>query len=232
MIRLGLGLSLASAAVLAVGPLGTRGGLWPFPVGFALLALGLLLGLAGASASLAAGVKTGQWGLAAVGVVVGLAVVAVPSRVLLAARGAPPIHEITTDDEDPPLFVAVLPLRASAANPPEYGGADVAAAQRRAFPDIAPLVLPVDSAQAFDRALRAVEDLAWDVVASDRPSGRIEAVATTFWFGFKDDVVVRLRPLDDGTRIDIRSKSRVGLGDLGANARRVRAFLRRVQDGD
>lgn len=232
MIRLGLGLSLCAAGALAAGPLGTRAGFWPFLAGFALLGLGLLLGLGGASLSLVAGARTGQWGLALVGVLIGLAVVAVPSRVMLSARGAPAIHEITTDQVDPPPFVAVLPLRVSAPNPPGYGGADVAAVQRQAYPDIQTLVLPVAEAQAFERAVRTAADLGWAVVGTDAAAGRIEAVDTTFWFGFTDDVVVRLRAAEGGTRVDVRSKSRVGRGDLGANARRVRAFLRRVQEPD
>jgi len=229
VIRIGLIVSVASAVFLLAGPLGTRAGLWPFVVGFAMLALSLLLGLVGASLSLAGAFKTGQWTAAAAGIVVGLAVVAVPSVVVVSARGAPPIHDITTDLVDPPQFVAILPLRASAANPPEYGGAPVSEQQRRAYPDIQPLVLSVDADRAFDLALGIVSDLGWNVVASDKQSGRIEAVDTTFWFGFKDDVVVRLRGTANSTRIDVRSKSRVGVGDVGTNARRVRELLRRLQ---
>jgi uncharacterized protein (DUF1499 family) len=225
LTRIGLLLSLASVVLLAAGPLGTRSGVWTFIVGFGLLALSLLLGLAGAGASLVAGIKTGQWALPLVGIVVGLAVVAMPSSVIVSARGAPPIHDITTDTEDPPLFVAILPLRAGAANPPEYGGATVAEQQRRAFPDIQSIVLREDVPHAFQFALAVVQDLGWEVVGRDEAIGRIEAVDTTFWFGFKDDIVIRLRGATDGTRVDIRSKSRVGLGDLGTNARRVRAFL-------
>jgi len=229
LTKIGLILSVASVAFLLAGPVGSRVGLWPFVVGFAMLALSLLLGLVGASLSLVGAFKTGQWTAAAAGIAVGFAVVAVPSAVVVSARGAPPIHDITTDLADPPPFVAILPLRASAANPPEYGGAQVAEQQRRAYPDIRPLVLAVDADRAFDRALSVIADLGWDVVASDKESGRIEAVDTTFWFGFKDDVVVRLRGTATSTRIDVRSKSRVGVGDVGTNARRVRELLRRLQ---
>ena len=131
---------------------------------------------------------------------------------ILSARGAPPIHEITTDLQDPPPFVAVLSLRASAINPPEYGGAEVAAQQRRAYPDIQPLMLRLNASQAFQRALAVVHELGWEVVGSDAASGRIEAVDTTFWFGFKDDVVIRIREAGEGARVDVRSKSRVGGG--------------------
>ena len=224
-------LSVIGAALLLVGPLGTRVGLWSFIIGFLMLALSVLLALVGASLSLVGGIKTGQWLFAGIAIVVGLAVVAVPSAFIVAARGKPAIHDITTDMDNPPAFVSVLPLRVGAANPPEYAGAEVAAQQRRAYPDIQPLVVRADAAETFERALGTVRDLGWEVVASDRAAGRIEAVDTTFWFGFKDDVVIRIAetPSDGGTRVDVRSKSRVGVGDLGANASRVRELLRRLQ---
>lgn len=230
LTRTGLVLSVASVVLLAAGPLGTRAGLWTFIVGFGLLGLSLLSGLAGAGLSLIAGIKTGQWMLPLVGIVTGLAVVALPSSIVVSARGAPPIHEITTDTQDPPAFVAVLPLRAGAANPAEYGGAAVADQQRRAFPDIQPVVLAANPSQAFERALAAASRLGWDVVGRDEADGRIEAVDTTFWFGFKDDIVIRIRSAAEGSRVDIRSKSRVGLGDIGTNARRVRAFVAALRE--
>jgi len=230
VIKTGLILSLIAGALLLAGPIGSRVGLWPFVIGFLMLALSLLLGLTGASLSLAGGIKTGQWPPALLGIVVGLAVVSVPSGVILSARGKPPIHDITTDTENPPAFVATLPLRAGAANPPEYAGSDVAAQQRRAYPDIQPLTLRSSADEVFDRALAAVRALGWQVVASDRAAGRIEAVDTTLWFGFKDDVAIRIAGQPDGTtRLDVRSKSRVGVGDVGTNARRVRTLLERMR---
>jgi uncharacterized protein (DUF1499 family) len=231
LIRIGLVLSLIGAALLLVGPLGTRVGLWSFVIGFLMLGVSVLLALVGASLALVGGVKTGQWLLAGTAIVVGLAVVSVPSAFILSARGKPAIHDITTDVDNPPAFVSILPLRAGAANPPEYAGAETAAQQRRAYPDVQTLVLRSSAGETFDRALTAVRDLGWEVVASDRVAGRIEAVDTTFWFGFKDDVVIRIAetPSAGGTRVDVRSKSRVGVGDLGANAGRVRELLRRLQ---
>lgn len=229
-MKIGLGLSLLGAVLLLAGPLGTRVGMWPFIIGFLMLGLSVLLAIVGASLGLVAGIKTGQWALAGAGIVIGLAVVSVPSAAILSARGKPAIHDITTDPDNPPLFVAILPLRSGAANPPEYLGGDVTAQQRRAYPDIQPLVLQVGAEQAFTRALAAVRDLGWNVVADDREAGRIEAVDTTFWFGFKDDVVIRVREMNPGSsRIDVRSKSRVGVGDLGTNARRIRTLLDRLQ---
>ena len=145
------------------------------------------------------------------------------------ASRVPAIHDITTDTIQPPPFLAVLPLRAGALNPPEHGGAEVIAKQRAAYPDLGPLLLNVPPDRAFDRALAAARTLGWDLVASDPAGGRIEATDTTFWFGFKDDVVVRVTPQPTGCRVDVRSLSRVGGGDLGANAARIRKYFAAVK---
>src|SRR3954468_509223 len=141
------------------------------------------------------------------------------------ASRVPAIHDVTTDTVQPPPFVAIVPLREGALNPVEYGGPEVAAKQTQAFPDIAPLTLNVAPARAFDRALASARAMGWDLVASDPAGGRIEATDTTFWFGFKDDVVIRVTPQPNGSRIDVRSLSRVGVGDIGANASRIRKYL-------
>src|SRR4030095_10564369 len=134
LMKTGLVLSVSGASLLLAGPLGSRVGLWSFVIGFLLLALSLLLGLVGASLSLVAGFKTGQGQLAVAGSVICLAVVSVPSAFIMSGVGKPPIHDITTDTVNPPPFVAILPLRARAANPPEYGGGAVAAPHTRASP--------------------------------------------------------------------------------------------------
>ena len=157
-----------------------------------------------------------------------LALVAIGSLGALVwkAAGAPPIHDVTTDTEHPPPFVAVLPLRAAALNPAEYGGPAIAAQQHRGYADIMPLSLNVPPNLAFDRALAAARAMAWELVASDPASGRIEATDTTFWFGFKDDIVIRVTPAPIGSRVDVRSVSRVGGSDIGTNAARIRKYLK------
>jgi uncharacterized protein (DUF1499 family) len=142
----------------------------------------------------------------------------------------PPIHDISTDTNDPPRFVAVLPLRADAPNPPQYGAAPetpetLAAQQHDAYPDIVSLELDEPPDAVFDRALAAAESLGWEIIAAERDEGRIEATDTTFWFRFKDDIVIRIRESTSGTVLDARSKSRVGRGDAGKNAARLRAFF-------
>ena len=152
-----------------------------------------------------------------------------PIRQLLSGRGLPSIHDITTYPDDPPLFAAVLPQRTNQSrsgrvSSPDYDGADAAERQWHAYPDITPLELEVSPERVLYEAVAVARELGWDVVAVDRARGVLEAVDATFWFRFKDDIVVRVRGKGSGSRVDVRSKSRVGRGDLGANARRIRMF--------
>jgi uncharacterized protein (DUF1499 family) len=142
---------------------------------------------------------------------------------LLAGRGDyPPIHDITTDTQDPPLFVTAEKQRGEGANTLEIDP-DAIESQRQAYPDLQTLLTEVAIDDAFDRALAVAADLGWDY-HQDRNAGIIEAVDTTAIMAFRDDVVIRLRTNADGTLVDLRSVSRVGIGDIGANAKRIRAF--------
>ena len=143
--------------------------------------------------------------------------------------GAPPIHDISTDTSDPPLFVDVLPLRAGARNSAAYGGSRVAELQKAAYPDIVPVDLAIAPGEVFTRALAAAKAMGWALVAADSATGRIEATATTRVFRFKDDVVIRIRPHNGGSRCDVRSVSRIGGSDLGKNASRIREFITRLR---
>jgi uncharacterized protein (DUF1499 family) len=142
-----------------------------------------------------------------------------------------PIHDITTDTEDPPPFVALYALRQTTFNGPGYGGEKIARIQKAAYPDIQPLDLADDPARAFERALHAARGMGWRIVAAVPEEGRIEATATTPLLRFKDDVVIRVRSRGAGSRIDARSKSRLGKSDLGANAKRIRAYFRALSAG-
>ncbi|WP_258806785.1 DUF1499 domain-containing protein [Pseudidiomarina sp. CB1] len=152
-----------------------------------------------------------------------------PYQQLQTARSVPPIHDISTDLENPPVFVAIAPLRAEAPNPVDYAGEETADQQRQAYPNIQPLTLENDYDRTFQAALTVVNDLGWQLVASDLAEGRIEATDTTFWFGFKDDVVIRLERQADQVRVDVRSKSRVGRSDVGKNADRIATFMRELR---
>ena len=144
------------------------------------------------------------------------------------AKQVPPIHDITTDTKDPPAFVTLAAVREQGPNKAAYAGAEVAAQQLQAYPDLHPKLLSVPPAEAVQKALDAARACGWEVVSTDAASGRIEATDTTRWFGFKDDIVVRVRPDPNGSRIDVRSASRVGHSDIGKNAERVREFLGRL----
>ena len=232
--RITLGLAVLAVLTLFASGSGTRFGLWAFPTGFQLLRWAAYLGLGVAALALVGLVvpklRAGRGALLVVSFALGLGVAAVPAYWMNAARKVPPIHDISTDLDDPPAFVAVLPARGPESNPVEHGGAAVADAQRQAYPDVQPLTLALPSADAFGLALREARAMGWEIAAQDPAAGRIEATATTLWFGFRDDVVVRVTPSNGGSRIDVRSLSRVGVSDVGANAKRVRAYLARLAD--
>ncbi len=230
----GLVLALVCAAAAIFAGLGSRWNWWHFRTGFQILTWAAYGGLAAAflSAGGIVAALASAWRRtlfpAFIGLAVGLAVAGIPWQQKLTAQRVPPIHDITTDTENPPVFVAVLPLRKDAPNPADYGGPGIAAQQRAAYADLKPLLLNVSPEQAFGKALDAARNMGWEIVDVNPSEGRIEATDTTFWFGFKDDVVVRVAATDQGSRIDVRSVSRVGKSDVGANARRIRAYTERL----
>ena len=224
-------LSRIGALALLLGPLGYRLGVVGLGPAFGLFGVGFLLSLVTLPIALVIALvarRTPEIAKHAVlAAVLTLIVLAVPAWTLVQGAGAPPMHDITTDTEDPPRFDAVVPLRGDGSNPLKYSS-ELADVQRRAYPDIRPLLLPGAPDEVFDRSEEVVRELGWEIVSTDRQSGRIEATDVTFWFGFKDDVIVRIRPVDGGTRVDLRSVSRVGGGDVGANAARIRSFARQM----
>lgn len=213
---------------------GYRAGAWQLGAAFRILFAAAWIALAGAVLSVVAAIATRPglarrgFVLALVGAVGGALAFGIMVRWRMIAGRVPPIHDITTDTANPPPFVAILPLRAGAPNPAEYGGTDVASAQKAAYPDIVPVILPGPPGTAYRRALATANDMGWQIVAEDSAAGRIEATATTRWFGFKDDVVIRITPAPAGGRVDVRSVSRVGKSDVGTNAHRIREFEERL----
>jgi uncharacterized protein (DUF1499 family) len=199
---------LAAAILLASGP-GVRLGLWPYQTGFLLMRIAVFLG--GAAALLALVglfMPKARSPMVTAGLLLGLAAAAVPLEQLRRARMVPPINDISTSLDSAPA---------------------TAEQQRRAYPDIQPLVLQLPFEQAFAKARQAAQAMGWEVTSAEAKAGRIEAVATTFWFGFKDDVTVRVTPQGAASRIDVRSRSRVGRGDAGANAARIRGYLEKLR---
>ena len=173
-------------------------------------------------------------GLAGIGaalsaMAISFVLLAYPAYFASKALRLPWIYDITTDPIDPPRYEALARLRPRDANPVAYAGLYAAEQQRLAYPDVAPLGTNSTAQAAYDAALAAINKRRWRVVDARSPQagrreGRVEAVARTAIMGFRDDVVVRVRPEPDGARIDARSSSRYGTFDFGANAARIRSL--------
>lgn len=158
---------------------------------------------------------------------------ALPLIAIVASLGperlaSPMIHDVSTDTQDPPQFDRARDLRGPQENSLDYGGAAVAEKQHAAWPDLGPVHTDLAPEPAMNRALEAVRALGWELLNADFDAGIIEAYDRTRFFGFTDDVVIRVRPAASGggSRVDVRSVSRVGLGDAGKNAERIRRFIR------
>ena len=226
--------AVIAALFLLVGGPGTRLGLWDFRFGFTLMRGAFIAGLVSIGVALISlgipATRRGQTFLLLTALVIGLISAYMPWSNLRQARSVPPIHDITTDTQNPPEFVAIGPLRAGAPNPAGYDGEEVARQQKEAYPDIEPYRMNASAEDAYKKALTAAKEMGWEIIAADPAGGRIEATATTFWYGFKDDVVVRVREDNGDSVIDVRSKSRVGKSDVGANAARIRAYLKELKN--
>lgn len=231
---LGLGLALACGAAELVAGLGYRLGWWHFRFGTQLMRwsattdlAAVLFALTGALLAWKSAARRSLV-IALAGLVLSLVIAGPPLYLYREVGRLPRIHDITTDTANPPRFVAVLPLRKGAENSTDHG-AELAAQQKKSYPDIAPLLLNLPPAQAMQRAEAAARALGWDLVAVEPAEMRIEATDTTLLFGFKDDIVVRVTPEGAGSRVDVRSTSRVGRSDFGANAKRIRRFMRQLE---
>jgi uncharacterized protein (DUF1499 family) len=172
-------------------------------------------------------------GRAVLGLALGLLLLAYPGYLGYRATRTPAINDITTDTANPPSFAVLGRLRPRGRI--AYPGAQTAALQRAAFPDIEPLEYDIPVAVTYEAALSVIAKRGWYVVDSRPPAaggrpGTIEAVARTLIMGFRDDVVVRVSPLGRGSRIDVRSASRYGTHDFGANARRVASLLQDIDE--
>jgi uncharacterized protein (DUF1499 family) len=224
--------ALATACLVLSGP-GTRLGLWPFPVGLLLFALSGIVGFLAAAIGAIAwkrGRTPRQRRASAIAAFVGIAVLLLPAYGVMKARRVPPIHDVSTDLEDPPKFSAVLAARGGNSNRiHDPFDPKVARQQRVSYPDLQPVILALTPDDAFARVLETAEKSGWKIVAADRTQRVLEATDTTPFFGFRDDVSVRVRAADRGSRIDVRSTSRVGGSDVGANATRIRKYLEALQ---
>ena len=232
----GMLLVLGGAMAAALAGFGHRWGWWAFTTGFVVLRWAVYATVAGLAFSVVATVgavlaKRRLLILAALPVIALAAVVLlVPFGMWYRATHVPPIHDISTDLNHPPAFVALRAVREAAPSGAAYPGETTARLQREAYPPIKPLRLTAKPKAVFVAAEQVARDMGWRIVAAEPAEGRIEATARTFWFGFYDDVVIWISEADDGgTQVDVRSASRVGKSDLGTNARRVGEFLRQLQ---
>jgi uncharacterized protein (DUF1499 family) len=223
--------------LLWLAPTGYKLDWWHFRTGFGFLRWAVYIGGAGLLVSLIGvaltwpGMGRPGFPFAVAGAVVALLVAAMPLNQYRIVMSLPFIHDITTDTENPPKFVALVDARSqpNVENGVDYGGPEVAAQQKEAYPDIVPAQYVQTKDEVFSQAVAVAKGMGWEIAAEVPAEGRIEATDTTFWFAFKDDIIIRIA--DDpngGTRVDVRSVSRVGRSDVGANAKRIRAFMTRL----
>jgi uncharacterized protein (DUF1499 family) len=223
-------------AVSVIAVLLIRLGRIDYDAGFVALGGGLVAAVVAVSLSILGFVRIWQegrrgLGSAIKGLLIACLVLAYPGWLAVKAVTLPPINDISTDTEDPPTFSrsrAALDARQGRV-PPEVSP-QARERQREAYVQIAPLTLDIGPEEAFALVRKAAGNLGWQVIEAVPPggrmgTGRLEAVDRTFFLKLPDDVTVRIRPRVDGTRIDIRSASRMGSHDLGTNAARIRAFL-------
>jgi uncharacterized protein (DUF1499 family) len=227
-------LSLVALCLLALAPFGWRLGWWHY--GFSLYwmmpASGLIAAAAAVLSFVTLALGRSQLRLRAVtmlsaALLLGAVLAYVPWQYSRTRNTLPRIHDITTDTDNPPTFNTVLPARAAErANSVDRRDPQLAQLQKAAYPDLAPVITSLPTASAFNVALEVAKSMpGWTIVAVDADAGRIEASQRSRWFGFTDDIVLRVVGDEPGSRIDMRSTSRQGRSDYGVNAARIRAYL-------
>lgn len=227
-------LGFLSLALLPASALGTQFGVFHFRTGLLLFLAAAIIGLV---VIVIAALRTRRQPDEASrrqlsrSALLALPAIAAFGFTALSGGDAPLIHNVTTNPDNPPTFVAAPTKRGSESNPLAYTE-ETAALQKAGYPDLKTLNTTLSPDQAFTRALSVCNLLGWEVYYEDKNTMQIEAVASTRWFNFKDDIVIRLQPIPAGTAIDLRSVSRVGKGDLGANARRINKFIALFTDND
>ncbi len=233
--RLSAALAGLALAGVVLGPLGARVGLLPPLGGFALFALSLLFGggIAFASGLLGLWRTRPRTGLAGrrqawVGTALGGLLLLSGFAMASGSAGVPPIHDLTTSPDRPPTFVELARHPDNQGRDLTYphGGPEVTAQQREAYPDLAPIELAMPTEQAWSSVVSTARDMGWEIVSEDVAAKRLEASDRTRVFRFVDDVVVEVEPASsgNGSLVHVRSTSRVGQSDLGANAARIERF--------
>ena len=222
-------LGAAGVAAFVLGPLLAHFRIVPPIVGFVLFDLGGFLGLVSLIAAIITAVRGGL-GRATGGLVLGGGLTLAFVLIAMPSAKVPPINDITTDTATPPQFVKAGSLDGNQGRDMKYPGASFADQQRAGYPDLAPLTLNVPADEAFKRIEAAARQMPnWEITRSDPAAHALEGVATSSVFRFKDDFVIEVRGQDSTSTVQMRSKSRDGKGDVGANAARVRAFFAKIR---
>jgi uncharacterized protein (DUF1499 family) len=228
---LGLGLAALGPATIHWAGARPMTGFLIFQVGLLSGLVALVLGAIGIARTRAGSGRSGR-GRALVGALLGALLLAAVVVANGPGLGVPPINDITTNPDDPPVFVGASKLPGNRGRNLDYPGAEFAEAQRGAYTDLEPIEVDASVAATFARSRKAAQDLGWVLIREDAVGGTLEATDTSRLFGFVDDVVVRIRPRGlAGAVVDVRSKSRDGRGDIGANAERIRAFREALLGG-
>ncbi len=160
---------------------------------------------------------------AIVGLIIALATVGGVAYLLKQVSSVPRIHDITTNLTDIPQFTKALEQRKASDNSLVHDE-KVAKQQRAAYPDLATLSSQLSFDESVKKATKIAQQLGWRVHFLDEKNGLIEATHISTLFGFVDDIIIRIKYADGQSQIDLRSASRVGESDLGANAKRIKAF--------
>jgi uncharacterized protein (DUF1499 family)/uncharacterized membrane protein YgdD (TMEM256/DUF423 family) len=240
-------LCFGSVAAALIAGLGTGQEAWDFRFGLTILRYAFYAAIAGVVVAILAAIVARRAGRGLIltnvaALVVAAGFVAFVGSQVRTAMAVPKIHDIATDLEDLPQFSRLEVRADNLKDVPDLGRPELAAlpplerwkaVHREAYGDIATIRVPWTVAETVERARALAVNRGWEVVAADPQRGLVEATETSLFFRFKDDVVVRVRPDSDGSGsvVDMRSISRVGLSDVGVNARRVRAFLADLQRG-
>jgi uncharacterized protein (DUF1499 family) len=225
-----MGFGIAALAAFALGPALALLDWTSAFVAFRIFGLGLLLGLValllGAVGLWQTRAAAGAGGRrrAVIGILCGLPPLVIAAAAVGSSGDVPLINDITTDTQDPPRFTAAATDDANSGRDLAYPGEEFAAQQRSGYPDLSPIRVVGSPNAVFDRSVAAAEQLGWKITVQDGAAGRFEATASSRLFGFVDDIVVRVRRNGADSIVDVRSKSRDGRGDMGANAARIRAF--------
>lgn len=246
---------ILGAAIALIASHGTQAGWWDYAAGLKILSPGFVLGLAGSALGglwlwrALSGNNSAYWKLGAPALAGSLLLAGIPLNQARLYLISPPIHDVSTDVEFAPPFVALLPLRAGAQNGPAYDGPShvdyggkrttVALAQKKAYPDIKSYVALLNPRQEADiipakilfwRGFERAKGMGWNVVSFDEREGRIEATAISIWFGRVADISIRVKPAGKiGARLDVRAKTRTGENDMAFSAQLVREYLKALK---